>query len=143
MKIPTLVSTAFLFFSVAVPNLCASEPPVAKEEETVVVNVEAEKVAAVLKADPKIVIVDIRTPEEFAVGHLAKAKNVNFKADDFKAELAKLDKEKTYLMHCRSGGRSTASLPVWKELGFKRVIHLNTGILGVQKAGVELVKGKK
>jgi len=142
MKIPMIVSTAFLAFSAVVPNLLASEPAVAKEEGTAVVNVEAEKVLAVLKADPKIVIVDIRTPEEFAAGHLAKAKNINFSADSFKAELAKLDKEKTYLMHCRSGGRSTASLPVWKELGFKRVIHLNSGILGVQKAGVELVKGK-
>jgi rhodanese-related sulfurtransferase len=143
MKISTIVSSAFLAFSFVAPISFASEPEVVKEAGTAVVNVEAEKVLAVLKADPKIVVIDIRTPEEFEAGHLEKATNIDFQAETFKAELAKLDKEKTYLMHCRSGGRSTASLPVWKELGFKRVIHLNTGILGAEKAGIELVKGKK
>ena len=141
MKILTLFG--FALFSISLPLVSAAEPAAVEEEGTVVVNVEAEKVEAVLKADPKIVVIDIRTPEEFAAGHLAKAKNVNFSAETFKAELAKLDKETTYLMHCRSGGRSTASLPVWKELGFKRVIHLNTGILGAEKAGIKLIKGKK
>ena len=46
---------------------------------------------------------------------------------DFAKKLAKLDREKTYLMHCRSGGRSTASLPVWNRLGFKNVLHLSGG----------------
>ena len=143
MKISTMISSAFLAFSMVVPSSLASEPEVVKEAGTAVVNVEAEKVLAVLKADPKIVVIDIRTPEEFAAGHLEKATNIDFKAETFKAELAKLDKEKTYLMHCRSGGRSTASLPVWKELGFKRVIHLDTGILGAEKAGIKLVVEKK
>lgn len=143
MKISTVLSSAVLSFSALVPLAYSAEPVEVKEEGTTVVNVEAEKVSAVLKADPKIEIIDIRTPEEFAAGHLAKAKNIDFKADTFKSELAKLDKEKTYLMHCRSGGRSTASLPIWKELGFKRVIHLNSGILGAEKAGIEMVQGKK
>ena len=143
MKFSTIVSSAFLALSIVAPISYASEPEVAKEAETAVVNVDAEKVLAVLKADPKIVVIDIRTPEEFAAGHLAKAMNIDFKAETFKTELAKLDKEKTYLMHCRSGGRSTASLPIWKELGFKRVIHLDSGILGAEKAGIEMVQGKK
>ena len=123
--------------------LLAQEPAVKEVAIPAIVVVKAESVPAVLKADPKIVIIDIRTPEEFASGHLAKAKNINFSAGNFKAELAKLDKGKTYLMHCRSGGRSTASLPVWKELGFKKVLHLDSGTKGIEEAGIELVKGKK
>lgn len=104
-----------------------------------VIPVTPEKVAASLKKDPKIVVVDLRTPEEYAAGHLAKAVNVNFFSEDFEKELAKLDRTKTYVMHCKSGGRSTKSLAVWKKLGFKKVLHLDTGILGWQKAGLKLV----
>ena len=101
--------------------------------------VTAEKAAADLKKDLKIVVVDLRTPEEFGAGHLAKAVNVNFFSEDFEKELAKLDRTKTYVMHCKSGGRSTKSLAIWEKLGFPKVLHLDTGVLGWQKAGFKLV----
>lgn len=142
MKIKTVLS--IVLFSILVPASPAfsDEVKTAEKGKTTVVNVEASKVQAMLKADPKIVIVDIRTPEEFAEGHLANARNINFSAPDFKEELGKLDRDKTYLMHCRSGGRSTQSLKVWKELGFKRVVHLNKGVMDAEEAGIPLVKGK-
>lgn len=96
-----------------------------------------------MKKFSKIIVVDIRTPGEFAKGHIKKAININMNDNDFSKQLAKLDREKTYLMHCRSGGRSTASLPVWNRLGFKNVLHLSSGTLGWVKAGQPLVVAKK
>ena len=96
-----------------------------------------------IKKSSEIIVVDIRTPEEFANGHIKKAININMNDKGFTKKLAKLDREKTYLMHCRSGGRSTASLPVWNQLGFENVLHLSSGSLGWVKAGRPLVVSKK
>ena len=93
--------------------------------------------------DPKIVVVDIRTPEEFAKGHIKGAVNINMNSKDFSEKLGKLERDKTYIMHCRSGGRSASSLPVWKRLGFKNVLHLSSGTLGWVKAGQPLVVATK
>lgn len=108
-----------------------------------VTDITAKKAAARLKKDPKIVVVDVRMPGEFAEGHIEGAVNINMNSKDFAAKLGKLDRDKTYLMHCKSGGRSSASLPVWKRLGFKNVLHLTSGTLGWEKAGLPLVVPKQ
>jgi rhodanese-related sulfurtransferase len=95
-----------------------------------VTDVSAGEAAKQLKKNLEIVVVDIRTPEEFAQGHLNGAVNINMRSGNFKEQLAKLDRDATYLMHCLSGGRSTASLPVWMELGFEKVLHLDEGMKG-------------
>lgn len=106
--------------------------------------ISVERAAARLeKEDSEVVVVDIRTPEEFAQGHIKGAININLNADDFAKKLGKLDRDKTYLMHCRSGGRSSASIPVWERLGFKNVLHLTSGTLGWAKEGQPLVKPEK
>lgn len=96
-----------------------------------------------MKKSSEIIVVDIRTPGEFSKGHIKKAINIDMNNKDFAKKLTKLDREKTYLMHCRSGGRSTASLPVWNRLGFKNVLHLSSGTLGWVRAGQPLVVAKK
>jgi len=105
-----------------------------------VTDLSAENAAAKLKKKPEIIIVDVRTAKEYKEGHIKGAINIDVKAEGFEEKLGKLDRKKTYLMHCRSGGRSGASLPIWERLGFKNVLHLNSGILGWKKAGLELVK---
>lgn len=102
--------------------------------------ISVEKAQKSLKDDEKIIVVDVRTPKEFAEGHLAKAINIDVKSRDFAKEVAKLDKSKTYLVHCKSGGRSTRSLATWKELGFENILHLDAGYLGWVKDGGEVTK---
>src|SRR5262245_34037208 len=58
------------------------------------------KEAAKLVAKKGVVVLDVRTPSEFAAGHIAGATNVDFQAGDFAERLAKLDRERTYLVHC-------------------------------------------
>ena len=87
-----------------------------------------------LIADKKVVVLDIRTPEEFAAGHIAGATNINFRAADFEKALTALDKKQTYVLHCASGNRSTQALPTFNKLGFSSVCHLDGGIKAWQKA---------
>jgi phage shock protein E len=66
--------------------------------------------------------------------------NVDFKNANFKEELGKLDRDKEYLIHCRSGGRSTAAKPVFEELGFKAIYHLDGGFIGWEEAELPVSK---
>jgi phage shock protein E len=88
--------------------------------------------------EKKITVIDVRTPEEFAEGHIKGAQNVDIASPDFAKELAKLDPAKTYLVHCAAGGRSTRSLSILNKLGFKSVMHLDGGLNGWKKAGLPL-----
>ena len=93
-------------------------------------DVDGAKAAEVLASDPAITIIDIRTPEEFAEGHIKGAVNIDFTGNDFEAKLSELNRDKPYLFHCASGNRSGKSLPVFEKLNFTRLYHLNTGFKG-------------
>lgn len=123
----------------AVPAVPAV-PVVAAVSPTVVRNVDAAGAKKLLADDGGVVVVDVRTPEEFGGGHIAGAKNLDFNAPGFRDELGKLDREKTYLVHCAAGGRSTRSLARFKELGFKSVVHLDGGFNGWVQAGQPVEK---
>jgi phage shock protein E len=88
-----------------------------------------------LMAERQVVVLDIRTPKEFAAGHIRGAINLDFYAADFEQQLARLDKDKSYLLHCASGNRSTRSLPQFNKLQFKSVVHLDGGMKAWQSAG--------
>ena len=62
-------------------------------------DIDAEAAARLLAEDDEGGILDIRTPDEFARGHLKGAININYSADDYADKLNELDKAKTYLMH--------------------------------------------
>ena len=87
-----------------------------------------------LIAEKKVVVVDLRTPEEFAAGHIAGATNINFRAAGFAQTLATLDKRQAYLLHCASGQRSRQALPVFERLEFQSLYHLDGGLKAWQKA---------
>ena len=90
--------------------------------------------------NPDFVIIDVRTPEEFADGHIENAVNIDFRSETFRGELNKLDKNKTYLIYCRSGNRSRSALDIMEELNFRAVYHLSVGIIGWNEEGLQTVK---
>lgn len=77
--------------------------------------------------EPNMKIIDIRTPEEYASGHIDEAINIDFYANDFKDQLEKLDKSDAYSIYCRSGSRSGKALGIMKDLGFTNVADLQGG----------------
>ena len=107
---------------------------------TVAKDVSPDEAQKLLKDNPKVVVLDVRTPEEFAAGHIAGAKNVDFKAAGFAERVAALDKSQPYLVHCASGGRSGKTLALIKDKGFVAIYHLNDGFKAWEKAGKPVVK---
>lgn len=127
----TLLPTLLLFGTLAaVPALRAGEPA----------DVTIDKAAALLASGETITVLDVRTPEEFAGGHLEDAVNVDFNGGDFEAQLAKLDPSKPYLVHCAAGGRSGKAMELFKKLKFTKVYHLADGYNGWVDAGKPVVK---
>lgn len=77
--------------------------------------------------EPKPIVLDVRTPEEFAAGHIQGSKNLDFLSPNFPQDLAALSREKTYLVHCAAGGRSAKACKQMTKLGFTHVVNLKGG----------------
>jgi rhodanese-related sulfurtransferase len=102
--------------------------------------VSVEEAAKIIKADPKVVVLDVRTPEEYKAGHIAGAKNIDFDGDDFEKQIAALDKSKTYVVHCAAGGRSAQACKVIEQVKLPTVYHMNEGFNAWEKAGKPVEK---
>ena len=85
------------------------------------------------------VITDVRTPEEFADGHLDNALNINLNSGTFSTDINKLDKDNTYLIYCRSGNRSAQAAAVMEDLGFMEIYDMG-GITDWTAEGFHIVK---
>ena len=90
-------------------------------------------------ADPAVVILDVRTPAEFASGHIAGAVNVDFESGSFDQDIQKLENSKTYVVYCRSGNRSGQATSIMAKNGFSSVFNLNGGVLDWAALGQPLV----
>ncbi|MEJ2640410.1 MAG: rhodanese-like domain-containing protein [Desulfosarcinaceae bacterium] len=99
----------------------------------------AMRLIAAQQDNPDFVLLDVRTPGEYNKGHIPGAKMLDFYQRDFIERLKALDRDKTYLVYCRSGNRSGRTLALMDKLGFKRVAHLAGGILAWQRKGYALV----
>ncbi len=94
--------------------------------------------AAALKR-PGTTIVDVRTPAEYAQGHLPGAVNVDVSSPDFATQLASLDPSAPYAVYCHSGNRSGVAVTTMAGQGFTNAYHLQGGITAWQQAGGEVV----
>ena len=93
-------------------------------------DVSVSEAKALLEGDDAPRVIDVRTPEEFAAGHIEGATNINFLSDDFEAEIARLDKSEPYLLHCKSGNRSAKALAEMERQGFENIAHMTDGYDG-------------
>lgn len=85
------------------------------------------------------VVIDVRTPEEFAAGHLPNAVNVNVEGPTFDTQIASLDKGATYAVYCRSGRRSAVATDAMATAGFTSVYNLDGGLDDLAAAGATVV----
>jgi phage shock protein E len=88
---------------------------------------------------PGILIVDVRTPEEFAGGHIRGAVNIPLSGPDFAAQIAQLEPAASYAVYCRSGNRSQPAVDEMTEAGISSVYELKDGTAGWAAAGQPLV----
>ena len=116
----------------AVAGACSSgdsEPAESGSTDSGVRLVTPEDGAAIQENPPaELVILDVRTPEEFAEGHIEGAVMIDFYREDFADQLAGLDPDVPYLVYCRSGNRSGQTAAILEELGFSDVADVDGGI---------------
>ncbi|CRF33930.1 sulfurtransferase [Brachyspira suanatina] len=77
------------------------------------------------KADPNIILVDVRTPQEIKeTGTIKGAMNIDYRAKGYSKKILSLDKTKKYFFYCKSGGRSGKTVQYLLDNGFKNVNYL-------------------
>lgn len=100
-----------------------------------ITSVPATEFENIIKGD-SVQILDVRTPLEYAEGHIAGALNINVQSDDFQQVAEKeLSKDSTILVYCRSGRRSMNAAEILTKLGYK-VINLKGGIIEWREDGL-------
>lgn len=92
------------------------------------------------KDNPNFVILDVRTPEEFLGEYIENAVNLDYYSDTFRNDLDKLDKNRTYLIYCKSGRRSENALNIMKEQDFREVYNMLGGIIEWKSKGLPTTK---
>jgi len=130
---------AFLISVSPVIRMSAAEPTPSAARRAVVKRVDVEQFDK-LRADKSNVVLDVRTPKEFQAGHIPGAVNIDLRGDDFNEKVAKLDKNKTYLVHCAGGVRSANACKKMEGAGFKELYDLAPGFKGWEKAGKPVEK---
>lgn len=90
--------------------------------------------------EKEAIIIDVRTPEEFAKGHLENAQNINWNSEDFELKISTFKKDTPLFVYCMSGGRSASATEKLRSLGFTKVYELDGGILKWRNEGLEEVK---
>ncbi|EFQ83247.1 rhodanese-like protein [Aeromicrobium marinum DSM 15272] len=119
-------------------SVSVSAGPTASAAPSNGAEVDATEFAAALKRTGTVVV-DVRTPEEFAAGHLPGAVLIDVQAPDFADRIAELDPAVPYAVYCRSANRSAVAVDLMVDAGFTSTYHLAGGIQAWQDAGGEVV----
>ena len=90
-------------------------------------NITVTEAFSLIETQPKIQIIDVRTPDEWSNGIIENAFKINIKDSDFATKLAELDKDSPTLVYCKSGGRSARATVIMEELGFKELYNMLGG----------------
>jgi rhodanese-related sulfurtransferase len=100
----------------------------ASAQDTSGLSVQHKKFERMMKKK-NTVMLDVRTPEEYKSGYIGNAVNYNVMDSlAFLNTISALDKNKKFLLYCKSGRRSGKALVMMKDMGFKKVHHLKGGI---------------
>ncbi|MEO8062685.1 MAG: rhodanese-like domain-containing protein [Pseudomonadota bacterium] len=119
----SLLCCGLLGYAGTAATSIAAEPPTAAEEMAPSIT-QTELLARIGKQDPDLVVLDVRTPAEFAAGHVPGARNLSHDLLSSKlAELGEL-RDKQVVLYCRSGRRSLLAEDTLRKAGFTKLLHL-------------------
>lgn len=130
---------SLLFFVSMVSANTVSTSHEIQQEETKIYDVNVDQFAKMVDGNKGIVL-DVRTPEEWAEGTISDATKINYYDNDFADQVDKLNKEEPVLVYCKKGGRSSSAAEILKQKGFKKVFNLEGGITAWKDAGKKISK---
>ncbi|GIV37498.1 MAG: hypothetical protein KatS3mg032_1877 [Cyclobacteriaceae bacterium] len=99
------------------------------------VNLDVNRFEKQLQDNTSKIILDVRTPEEFAGGYIPGAILIDYYSSDFRQQIQKLDKTRPVYVYCAAGGRSSSAAKILAASGFTRVYNLEGGFNAWKKAG--------
>jgi phage shock protein E len=148
LVVPVLAMTALLGPGLSVVGCSSGSTTVASAQEmpatpgsalTSPLRVGVADFAEVITA-PGVQIIDVRTPEEFAGGHIAGAVNIPVQQSDFVEQVSRLDANGTYAVYCRSGNRSRPAVDAMRRAGIDSIYELASGTKGWAAEGQPLTR---
>lgn len=80
-------------------------------------------------------VLDVRTPAEISEGMIPGAQHIDITTSEFVEKAGVLDRNRTWLVYCRSGGRSARAVQVLQSIGFTKLYNMSGGFLLWQAAG--------
>lgn len=86
------------------------------------------------------VLLDVRTAEEYAAGHLEGALLLDFTSGELAAAIPQLDPEAEYYVYCRSGNRSAQAMALMQQAGIENVTNLGSLEAAATATGIEVVR---
>lgn len=90
--------------------------------------------------NPEVLVLDVRTPDEFNQGHIKGAKNINVLDHSFNKKVAKLSKDQPIVVYCRSGSRSAKAQSIMEDQGFTETYNVRGGIMAWQAKDKKVVE---
>ncbi|MCB1273917.1 MAG: rhodanese-like domain-containing protein [Leucobacter sp.] len=93
-----------------------------------------------IEVAPGAVLLDVRTPSEYAEGHLDGAQLLDFNGGELAAAIPSLDPEAEYLVYCRSGNRSGQAIALMQQAGFSHLTNLGSLEQAASAVGIEIVR---
>ena len=112
----------------------------ANQQAPVVENVNAQKLKELIAQHPEGIVLDVRTPEEIAKGHLANASIIDFYDEAFQQKVKMIRKDVPVFVYCAAGSRSAKAAEQMSTIGFTKVYNLEGGYNGWLNAGYDVVK---
>ncbi|WP_026997110.1 rhodanese-like domain-containing protein [Flectobacillus major] len=100
-------------------------------------NVSPHEFAELVKNNPDIQIVDVRTPKEWQTGKVQSAQCIDYFDPTLLQKIESLNKDKPILLYCASGGRSAEVADMLREYGFKKIYNLKGGYKDLLKEGIK------
>ena len=104
------------------------------------IEMNSKEVNTMLQKDKKMIVLDVRTVDEFKEGHLKGAINIDIRQPDALSKIDKLDHNAKYIVHCRTNKRSQIAVDHMTKNGFKIVYQMMDGITGWNQNELPLVK---
>ena len=109
---------------------CEDQP-----DQTTARDISCSELTTMILNRPDLLIVDVRTLQEWKQGHIAGAGHIDFLEDDFDSQAFALPKNMPIVLYCAAGGRSSDAMEKMKKAGFRELFNLRGGFYGWEDAG--------
>lgn len=133
---PFLIAIGVLMFSTHIKNQNQTSVEGISDTNMEEITTVSQEEVQNASEDENIVIIDVRTPAEYDESHIPGAINIDIYGEDFNGKVQELDKDKTYYVYCRTGGRSSSAISIMTNAGHESVFQINGDFVAWQEAGL-------